>query len=356
MNETELSHAATRTAEYLQTSDLDGNSWITGVAINGLLSTEESEFVETARDLVDTAVATQADAGQLGYGPSYPIEIFSHGREYDTSWELTVNKCINTNNTTAIGHGVLDFYARTDDDTYLTAARRAKESLLSFERTADGAIPHHDPKQAGMRSLWIDSVYMMCPFLARLGTLDGDEEAFDEAAKQLLVHAKHLQDPATGLFRHIWVETPNHYPQGAFWARGNGWAAAALVEVLDRLPANHPDRDDLVEMLRTLGEALIALQDGSGFWHNLVDDPNSPLETSGTTMFAYAFTRALDLGLLEGEQYREAAVRALEASVRVVDDDGAVTRVAGPPGGPEAPLTDTPYGQGWFLMAAHSFL
>lgn len=356
MHETDLSDAAIRAAEYLQSSDLDGKSWITGVAINGLVSTGESEFVDTARGLVDAAVATQADAGQLGYGPSYPIEIFSHGREYDTSWELTVNKCLNTNNTTAIGHGVLEFYGRTGEDRYLEAARRAKESLLSFERTDDGGIPHHDPEQAGMKSLWIDSVYMMCPFLARLGVLDGDEEAFDEAATQLLVHAKHLQDPHTGLFRHIWVENPNHYPQGTFWARGNGWAAASLVEVLERLPEDHPDRDALLDVLETLSEALLDRQDGSGFWHNLVDDPNTPLETSGTTMFAYAFTTAVDLGLLEGDEYREAAERAMEASVRVVGDDGAVRRVAGPPGGPEAPLTDTPYGQGWFLMAAHEFL
>lgn len=356
MTETDLSDAASRAARYLQSSDLDGKSWITGVAINGLLAAGDPDSVEAAGDLVDTAVATQDDAGQLGYGPSYPIEIFSHGREYDTSWELTVNKSINTNNTTAIGHGVLDFYDRTGEDRYLAAARRAKESLLSFDRTENGGIPHHDPDQAGMKSLWIDSVYMMCPFLARLGALDDDQEAFDEAAKQLLVHAKHLQDPATGLFRHIWVETPNYYPQGTFWARGNGWAAASLVEVLDRLPESHDDRDELLSILQTLSASLLDYQDGGGFWPNIVDDPHTPLETSGTTMFAYAFLRALDLGLLGRDEYREAANSAIEAAARVVDDNGAVTRVAGPPGGPEAPLTDTPYGQGWFLMAAHEYL
>lgn len=356
MNRTESERAAERAAEYLRSLDLDGQSWITGVAINGLMATDDPASVTVARELVDDAVATQNSAGQLGYGPSYPIEIFSHGREYDASWELTVKKSHNTNNTTAIGHGVLDWYRRTEDERYLDAARKAKANLLSYERTDDGGIPHHDPEQAGMKSLWIDSVYMMCPFLARFGAITDEAEAFDEAATQLLVHADHLQDPRTDLYRHIWVESPDHYPQGTFWARGNGWACAALIEVLDRLPTSHPERDALRDLLRTQCAALRPLQDDSGFWHNLVDDPNTPLETSGTAMFAYAFKRGTDLGLLDGETYVEAAERAVAAITRVVADDGAVRRVAGPPGGPEAPLTVTPYGQGWFLMAVHAFL
>ena len=70
-----------RAASYLRSLDIDGQSWITGVAINGLLAEGSDQSVETAKDLVDRAVATQDDDGQLGYGPSYPIEVFSHGRE-----------------------------------------------------------------------------------------------------------------------------------------------------------------------------------------------------------------------------------------------------------------------------------
>ncbi|WP_042665823.1 glycoside hydrolase family 88 protein, partial [Haloferax sp. ATB1] len=132
----------------------------------------------------------------------------------------------------------------------------------------------------------------------------------------------------------------------------NGWAAAASADVLERLPEDHPKRDDLLDLFRSHCEALLPLQDGSGFWHNLVDDPHTPLESSGTLMFAYAFARGIDLGILDEETYRQPAEDGLAAVSRVVGDEGAVNRVAGPPGGPEAPLTDTPYGQGWFLMAA----
>ncbi|WP_129113914.1 glycoside hydrolase family 88/105 protein [Halegenticoccus tardaugens] len=347
----DLTSTATRVAAHLRSLDVDGQSWITGVSINGLLAEGSDKSVQTAKDLVDRAVATQDDDGQLGYGPSYPIEVFSHGREYEASWELTVKKCINTNNTTAIGHGVLDFYERIDEDRYLKAATSEYESLMSLERTADGGIPHHDPEVAGIKSLWIDSVYMMCPFFARYGEAADADDAFNEAVEQLLVHADHLRDSNTGLFRHIWVETPDHYPQGTFWARGNGWTAAASVDVLERLPESHPLREELVALFEDHCETLLPLQDGSGFWHNLVDDTDTPLESSGTLMFAYAFARGIELEILDESTYRQAAEDALEAVTRIVDEEGAVRRIAGPPGGPEAPLTVTPYGQGWYLMA-----
>ncbi len=342
---------ATRVASHLRSLDVDGQSWITGVAINGLLAEGSEDSIGRAGSLVDTAVATQDDGGQLGYGPSYPIEVFSHGREYEASWELTVKKAMNTNNTTAIGHGVLDFYERTGDERYLDAATGEYESLLSFDRTETGGIPHHDPDTAGVKSLWIDSVYMMCPFFARYGAAADEPDAYDEAVEQLLVHATHLRDDRTGLFRHIWVEEPDHYPQGTFWARGNGWAAAAAADVLERLPDDHPRRDELVELVRDHCEPLLDYQDGSGFWHNLVDDTATPLESSGTLMFAYAFERGVDQGVLDELRFADPASRAVDAVTRTVDEGGAVGRVAGPPGGPEAPLTTTPYGQGWYLMA-----
>jgi len=351
MSRADVADAADRVATHLRSLDVDGQSWVTGVSINGLLAEGSDESVAAARSLVDRAVATQDDDGQLGYGPSYPIEVFSHGREYEASWELTVKKTMNTNNTTAIGHGVLDFYDRTGEERYLDAARREYESLISFDRTDDGGIPHHDPEVAGIKSLWIDSVYMMSPFFARYAEATGDSDARDEAVDQILVHADHLHDSGTDLFRHIWVETPDHYPQGTFWGRGNGWAAAAAVDVLARLPDDHPRRDELASLFRTHCEALRPLQDGSGFWHNLVDDTDTPLESSGTLMFAYAFARGVELDLLP-EAFHNAAEDAVAAVTRVVSDDGKVRRVAGPPGGPEAPLTVTPYGQGWYLMAA----
>ncbi|UHQ98491.1 glycoside hydrolase family 88 protein (plasmid) [Natrinema zhouii] len=343
-------------AAYTVAQDMENEVWQKGVAINGLLATDREECVEAARALVDRSVETQDSNGQLSYGPSYPIEVFQHGKEYDAHWQIDERKAMNTNNTTSIGHGVLDFYRRTGNDEYLEAARGEYENLQSVERTEDGGIPHHIPELSGVKGLWIDSVYMMCPFFARYGAAADEPDAFDEAAKQLIVHAKHLQDPHTGLFRHIWHEQPNSYPQSTFWARGNGWIQAAIVDVLEFLPEDHPDRDELIEIFRDVASAIVERQDDSGMWYNIVDDPHTPLESSGTLMYTYAFKRALDLGIVEDAKYEQAAEDAMDIAQGLVDNEGAVRRVAGPPGGPGAPLTSTSYGQGFYLLAATQFI
>lgn len=202
-----------------------------------------------------------------------------------------MKKCTNTNNTTAIGHGVLDFYERTGESDIWT--QRAESTSGSKSSTGRKAVasPYHDPEVAGIKSPWIDSVYMMCPFFSRYAEAADEPAAHDEAVSQYLVHAEHLRDPRTGLFRHIWVETPDHYPQGMFWARGSGWAAAGAVEILNRLPADHDQREELIDQFKDHCESLLPVQDGNGFWHNLVDDTDTPRESSGTLMFACGFNQ-----------------------------------------------------------------
>lgn len=48
------------------------------------------------------------------------------------------------------------------------------------------------------------------------------------------------------------------------------------------------------------------------------------------------------------EAYTEAACRTIDVCTDVVDDDGAVHRVTGPPGDLRASLIITSYGQAWF--------
>lgn len=80
----------------------------------------------------------------------------------------------------------------------------------------------------------------------------------------------------------------------------------------------------------------------------------SPLEASGTLILAYAMKRGVDEGVLD-TKYERRARRALEACDGVVGDAGAVSGVSKPPASALSPLGVTPYGQGWFLLAASCF-
>ena len=338
-----LDDVATRVAAHTIDRDMESEEWEKGIAILGLIATGEDRYIEAARALVDRSIETQTDAGQFSYGSLDP-------KPHQSWTDLEDFKGLV--DPAVIGNGVLYFYEETGDEYYLDAARRQYEFLMDAPRTADGGIPQHK----GGLELWVDTIYELCPFLARYGRDAEIPEAFDEAAHQIEVQAKHLQDPHTGLFRHQWRETPNTYPQGSFWSRGNGWALAGILDTIQHLPEDHEAIPRLVEILRTLAESVLPLQTRSGYWHNVLDDPETPLETSGSTMFAYGFSKGTDRGYLEDPAYVEAAEDAMAVCSGVVDEKGAVKRVVGPPGGPGAPFAVTSYGQGWFLKAAHQLL
>ena len=337
----DLDALVTRVADHTLTRDMEAEDWQKAVAVNGLIATGQDRYVKAARGLIDRSIETQTDSGQLSYGS------LDH-----KAWETAESIQAQTD-PTALAYPTLEFYERTGEERYLGGARGEYEfHRTTAQRTADGAIAHH----RGPAELWVDSLYMVCPFLARYGAVTDTPAAADEAVRQVRLMSDRLRDPHTGLYRHQWRETPNSFPQAIFWARGNGWALAGLLHVLEHLPTDHSGRDELAGMVRDHAAALLPLQDRSGYWHNLLDDPQTPLETSGTLMYAYGFIKGLDDGVLEDPAYREAAERAMQVCEGVVDDDGAVRRVVGPPGGPDVPFAVTSYGQGWFLLAASRFL
>jgi len=316
--------------------------WEKACAFDGLLAT--GHRADDARDLIDRSIETQTGEGQFSYGSLDPLYL-----EWEAEWTIGEYKSIPDPG--AIGHAVLELYDRTGDEYYLDAARRQYEFLRSVDRTSEGGIP----QQRDELSLAVDGLWMVCPFLARYGVVADEPEAIRDAIHQFEVQSKHLQDPHTDLWRHAWMERPNTYVQSAFWSRGNGWATDALVDTYAFLPDDHEARDELADLLVTTLDALLDHQDRTGFWHNILDDPESPLETSGTVMFVYALNRALELGIVDDERYAAAADRAWEVTKGVVDDDGRVRRVAVVPGGPDAPLGTPLHGQGLFLLAASRY-
>lgn len=169
---------------------------------------------------------------------------------------------------------------------------------------------------------------MTAPFLARLA-LDGDEGRWpDEAARQFLVHAQHLQDPASGLFFHGWDEGDDSHLSAAFWQRGNGWAMVAGAERLDLLPSDHPARREIGRVLVQQAASLVPLQDRSGLWHTVVTRPDFYLETSGVAAIGYALLRGLDQGWLDAAAFNAAAQRVRHGVAAKVAPDGIVLDVS----------------------------
>ena len=221
------------------------------------------------------------------------------------------------------GLATLMLYEATGEEKYIAAARQMASYLLHHApRNAEGALYHYEDQ------LWVDTLFVTVPFLARFSRDTGDPRYAEEAVQQFLLHAQRLQDPGTGLFYHGWDESDDSHMSAAFWERGNGWALAAGAELLDLLPADHPARPQVRDILVRQVEGLLPLQDPSGLWHTVVDRPDFYLETSGAAAIGYGLFRGLDQGWLDPARVNQAAQLVRHGVEAKVAWDGTVLGVS----------------------------
>lgn len=167
-------------------------------------------------------------------------------------------------------------------DPYL---ERIRKFLRDCPRFDDGLF------YRGGKGAMTDDPYMTVPFLVR-------ESRFDEAVAQVLGTHARLRDAEKHLLRHLWdVETRK--PAGEFWGRGNGWTVLAHVELLGALPEDHPRRGEVLAAYVTHMDGLRACADPGGGWHQVLDHPESWLETSATGMLTYGMARGVNEGWLD---------------------------------------------------------
>lgn len=100
----------------------------------------------------------------------------------------------------------------------------------------------------------------------------------------------------------------------------------AQVDLLDRLPQNHPQRDTLLTLLRRHILGIAQYQSGEGLWHQLLDKVDSYLETSCSAMFIYTIARAVNKGYIE-PRYASIAQRGWEGVRSKIRSDGQIEGV-----------------------------
>ena len=217
----------------------------------------------------------------------------------------------------APGRVLLLLFERTGEAKYREAAAILRQHLSRQPRTSDGGFWH---KQRYPYQMWLDSMYMGSTFYAEYGKDLKEPADFDDVAKQLLLMDQHAYDPTTGLFYHGWDE--RHVQDWAdkttgtspsFWARGIGWYAMALDEVLDVIPADHPKVGAIRELLAKLADGVQRYQDPkSGLWYQVIDQgarEGNYLEGSASSMFVYALAKAVNQGYLPRERFEAVARR-----------------------------------------------
>ena len=100
-----------------------------------------------------------------------------------------------------------------------------------------------------------------------------------------------------------------------YWLRALGWYAMAMLDTLDKAdPAVSEPYEKLKKIFVDFMDAMLRYQDESGMWYqvvNLGDMDRNYLETSGSSIMAYALLKGVRLGFLP-ESYKEFGKKAFD--------------------------------------------
>lgn len=260
----------------------------------------------------------------------------------------------------AMGASLIEVYEQDRQKRYREYIDQAIDFLeTKQDRLADGTLVRPVPRKW---TLWADDLYMSVSFLSRMGELTHDDRYLDDAANQVINFHKYLFDSLTGLNYHCWFS--DSMKNGvACWGRANGWIMLAQIDLLDRLPANYSKRDTLLSIFREEIAGIARYQSDNGLWHQLLDKPDSYLETSCSAMFTYVIARGVRKGYLE-RQYESVARRGWNGVMSRIRPDGEIEGVCEGTGVGDdlafyyarpTPLND-PHGIGPVLLAGAEIL
>jgi len=243
-------------------------------------------------------------------------------------------------------------------DVFWKAASGQLDYLLhQAPKSTEGAISH----RVDQVQLWADYVYMVPPFIAYYGALEGGfgaQALLQIAYDQCRLYRDALRD-TSGLWRHI---TLGDWQDNTHWATGNGWAAAGMLRVLRTInhssEAHHfiEHQANLTEWIQELTHSAWSYQKDNGTLYNVIDDPNSFADTASTALLASVTYRMATF--TKNFTQIPAANKALKLIQDSVDVNGWLQDTVNPYTfqTPTEPGSHSPEGQAFVLLlhAAHN--
>lgn len=219
---------------------------------------------------------------------------------------------------------------------YLTAIETLRDQLRNQPRTAEGGFWH---KQVYEHQMWLDGLFTGTTFYARYAAWKPEPEAWSDIANQFLTVDKHTRK-ANGLNHHGWDESRQMAWSDSVtgcsaetWGRAEGWYVMALVDVLELMPADQPERPELIAILNRVMEALMAVQDkDTHLWYQVPDKGDQEgnyLESTCSAMYCYAMAKGVRIGVLDKNYKKEAqqVLESLKAHKIVTNEDGTLSLI-----------------------------
>ncbi len=205
------------------------------------------------------------------------------------------------------GRVLFSLLEKTGKEKYRKAAALLRRQLEQQPRTYEGNFWH---KAIYPNQVWLDGIYMAQPFYAlyekHLGSGDFRDTVsqIETVRRRMFDEEKHLYYHGYDASRSAFWADPETGRSKNFWLRSIGWFAVALADLLEILPEGE-DREKLKGIFAELMEGAARYADEeTGLYWQVVDQggrEGNYLETSGSSMLAYAMLKGVRLGALDKE-------------------------------------------------------
>lgn len=219
------------------------------------------------------------------------------------------------------GRVLFPLYAKTKKEKFRLAADRLARQLKDQPRTWEGNFWH---KRIYPDQVWLDGIYMAQPFRALYARELGDRD-YSDIVHQIETVRRRMFDPKKGLYYHgydasktvFWAD-PITGCSKSFWLRAIGWFATALADLMEIV-----DDPAALDALRPIFTELMAgvapyAEADTGMYYQVVDQggrAGNYLETSGSSMIAYAMLKGARLGILP-QEYADLGKRTFDGILR----------------------------------------
>ena len=216
---------------------------------------------------------------------------------------------------------------------------------------------------------WCDALFMAPPVFVHYGVLSG-EDKYLEANDRLYKECYDLLfDKEEDLFardmKYQWKGDKDYLKETngnkIFWSRGNGWVIGGLALLLQQMPEDYKNRGFYEDLFKTMAAKLKSIQPEDGMWRSSLLDPDSYPhgEVSGTGFNTYAFLWGINNGLLDKDEYLQAALKAFNGLMACQQKGGKMGWVQPIGADPKRNFSAESwevYGTGAYLLAGSEML
>ncbi len=221
------------------------------------------------------------------------------------------------------GKVLFRLYDYTKKEKYRKAIDTIYNQIKTHPRISTGNFWH---KKIYPNQVWLDGIYMCLPFYMEYETKYNKLAQYNDIHNQILNVYNLMSSPDTKLPHHAYDETKKAFwcdketgMSKNYWSRSVGWYLMALIDIIDIMnEAIYEHKRDYMKIFKEAVDGLLQYVDKeTGMLYQVVNMPNREgnyLETSGSSMLAYALLKGVRLDVLP-ERYLEYGIKTYNGIV-----------------------------------------